>query len=113
MGFLNRHSRKVKLHGLLRLPVGCFSVDRDNRIMISTLPASFPQAKIEHVGRMVLETFRSASESQIPLRELTVNFGTLKVIARELRGGALIYLIPTSALRRERASNRHPQTGQS
>jgi hypothetical protein len=99
MGFLDRNKRKSKTHGLLRLPNGCFSVDRDNRLVVSTLPSTFPMQKVEHIGRTVLEAFRGAAACQIPLREMTINFGTLRITARELRGGAIIYLIPSSLIR--------------
>lgn len=99
MGFLSRQNRKPKVHALLRLPTGCFCVDRDNRVVMSTLPTSFPEQKVEQIGRTVLNAFRGATASQIPLREMILNYGTLRIIARELRGGALVYLIPSSAIR--------------
>jgi hypothetical protein len=99
MGFLNRHNRGAKRHGLLRLPTACFSVDRDNRVVISTMPATFPDAHVERIGKVVLDTFRGAAASQIPLREMVFNYGTLRIVARELRGGAIIFLIPSAGVR--------------
>ena len=34
----------------------------------------------------------------VPLSELTVNYGSFKVIAREMRGGAMIFLTPINTI---------------
>jgi len=45
-----------------------------------------------------LETFRDAQAAQLPLAELVVNYGSLKLTARELRGGAIVFLSPKSLI---------------
>lgn len=62
--------------------------------MTSTLPQSFPEARMRHIGEQVLAAFRAARAANMPLTELIVHFATLKVLARELRGGAIIFLMP-------------------
>jgi len=46
----------------------------------------------------VLTLFHEARESQIPIAEVTIHFVSLRITARELRGGAVIFLFPQSAL---------------
>jgi len=79
---------------IARLPSGSFTVDRTGRIVVTTLPSSFPAAMMREIGRRVLETFGDAHAAQLPLSELILNYGSLKITARELRGGALVFLAP-------------------
>ena len=92
MAFLKLFSKSSSK--MLRLPSGSFTVDRDGRVLISTLPNSFPRKVIDEVGQDVLKTFRAAQHAQVPLSELVINFSSLKLTARELRGGAIIFLSP-------------------
>jgi hypothetical protein len=96
MGFLGFKSKRKAKTGLTRLPTGCFTVDRENRILVSTLPQSFPISRVEQIGRVVVTAFRQAAEAQIPLQTLTFQYAALKITARELRGGAIVYLYPLS-----------------
>jgi hypothetical protein len=94
MGLLKLFSRPSKPQ-LIRLPAGSFTLDKDGAIMTSTLPHSFPEAYLHEIGDQVLASFREARKAQMPLAELIIHFATLKVLARELRGGAIIFLMPT------------------
>jgi hypothetical protein len=79
---------------LLRLPTGSFTMDRDGRVLVATLPSTFPAALVQEIGRRVLESFREAQAAQLPLAELVIHYASLKISARELRGGALVFLSP-------------------
>jgi hypothetical protein len=81
---------------LARLPSGTFTLDRDGKVVVSTLPRGFPEAQMREIGERVLEFFRNAQTAQMPLQELNVYYPSLKVTARNLRGGALIFLLPQS-----------------
>jgi len=94
MGFLNLLTRRSPSIGLMRLPTGSFTLDPGGRIVASTLPRSFPTAHVQQIGALVLSTFQSARDAQIPLTELIADFSALKLTARELRGGAIIFLAP-------------------
>jgi len=83
---------------LTRLPSGCFTLDRTGRVLVGTVSSSVPAATLQDVGRQVLETFRDAQAAQLPLAELVVNYGSLKLTARELRGGAIVFLSPKSLI---------------
>jgi hypothetical protein len=77
-----------------KLPSGAFSLDHDGRVVVSTLPQNFPQPLMREIGERVLAFFRGAQRAQMPVHELNVYYPTLKVTARCLRGGALIFLSP-------------------
>ncbi len=64
--------------------------------MTSTLPQSFPAARMEEIGERVIASFSAARQAQMPLAEIIVYFAALKILARELRGGAIIFLMPQS-----------------
>jgi hypothetical protein len=97
MGFLNLLSKRGSgASTLVRLPTGSFTVDPGGRTVASTLPQSFPAQQVRQIADLILATFRSAREANIPLTELIVDYATLKLTARELRGGAIIFLAPRS-----------------
>src|SRR6266536_2290171 len=96
MGILNLIIRRSSQTGLVRLPTGSFTLDPTGRIVASTLPRSFPAAQVREIGDLVLSTFQLAREAHIPLTELIADYAALKLTARELRGGAIIFLAPRS-----------------
>jgi hypothetical protein len=83
---------------LARLPNGCFTLDRTGRVLVGTVPSSFPADTVRQIGRQVLDTFREAQAAQLPLAELVVHYGSLKIVARELRGGAIVFLSTKSLI---------------
>jgi hypothetical protein len=93
MGLLNLFS-KTPRPKLLRLPSGSFTLDKDGRVMTSTLPQCFPQEYLNAIGQQVLSALRTAQKAQMPLAELAIQYATLKLLARELRGGAIIFIMP-------------------
>ena len=98
MGFVTRFFVKPTKQALVQLPAGSFTMDRQGHIMTSTLPQSFPAATIQAIGDQVLAAFRSAKRAQMPLAELIVHYSALKVLARELRGGAMVFLMPQTLM---------------
>jgi hypothetical protein len=92
MGFLNFKSKPAAT--LMRLPSGCFTVDRAGQIVTSTLPQHFPAALAQEIAAHVLAAFREAQAAQLPLSELIIRFASLKITAREMRGGAIVFLTP-------------------
>lgn len=92
MGLLNMFDKPAPT--LLRLPSGSFTVDPDGNILVSTLSSSFPADLVGLIAQTVLSVFREAAESQLTLSEVVVSYPSLKVTARELRGGAIVFLVP-------------------
>ena len=76
------------------LPKGSFTVDTNGRVLASTLPHDFSEDMTRTIGQTVQKTFISAHESQRPIHEFVVRYSNLKITARELRGGAIIFLTP-------------------
>jgi hypothetical protein len=96
MGFLK------KLFGghaaVQQLPTGTITVDRRGRVIASTVSSAYPRDLLQGIGRDVLELFREARAAEMPLAEVSLHFGSLRITARELRGGAIIFLFPQTAL---------------
>lgn len=93
MGLLKFFGKRSKGR-LVRLPSGSFTVDKDGRLMTSTLPQSFPEETLLDIGQRVLAAFTQAQQAQLGLAELVVHYPTLKLLARPLRGGAIVFLMP-------------------
>ena len=104
MGFLNLFGKKRS--GLVRLPAGSFTVDRTGLVVASTLPQSFPEDWVKAITRCVLQAFRGAHSAQLPLHQIVVHYPALKITAREMRGGAMIFLAPR-VTSNEPQSNHH------
>jgi hypothetical protein len=98
MGVLKPLTREHKPLSLERLPSGCFSLHRGGELAGSTLPSSFSQEKMMEIGHIVLGVFRSAQEANILLNDLHIHYSGLQISARDLRGGALIFLQPATLL---------------
>jgi hypothetical protein len=92
MGLLTLFSKNSS--SLLRLHSGSFTVDREGKVLVRTLPSSFPQGVIEDISDQVLTAFREAADAHLPLAEIIINYPSLRITARELRGGALVFLAP-------------------
>ena len=92
MGLLNLFDKPAPT--LLRLPSGSFTVDRHGAVLTNTLASSFPPMLVDEIARHVLRVFREAAAAQLPLAELNIHYASLKITARELRGGALVFLAP-------------------
>jgi hypothetical protein len=95
MGHLNLFSRSEPT--LLRLPAGSFTIDRNGTVLSGTLASSFPQELVAEVARAILSAFREAESAQLPLSELVVDYPSLRISARELRGGAIVFLAPKTS----------------
>ena len=97
MGLLSFFSKPAR--PLLQLHSGSFSLDRGGQVLATTLPSSFPPSLIREIGRCVVVTFREAQVAQLTLAELVVHYPGLCITAREMRGGALVFLTtPASSL---------------
>lgn len=92
MGLLSFFSKPAP--ALLRLPSGSFTVDREGKVLTGTLPSSFPASLIRDIAQQVRAAFGDAAKAQLPLAELIINYPSLKISARELRGGAIVFLSP-------------------
>ncbi len=90
MGLVNKNAKSE----LKRLPNGTFTVDAQGRVVSSTVPQSVPAALVDEIGRHVVFIFRGAREARLAFSELVVQYAAFKITAREMRGGAIIFLAP-------------------
>ena len=81
-----------------QLPAGTITVDRQGQIITSTVSSTFPEPLLEAIGCDVMDLLRAARAGQIPLAEISLHYGSLRLTARELRGGAIIFMFPQTAL---------------
>ena len=93
MEFLKKFSRSSEPK-LMRLPTGTFTVDAEGEILSSTVPQWFPESQVREIGQHVVGMFRAAKNAQLKLSELVLQYASLKITARELRGGAIVFLAP-------------------
>jgi hypothetical protein len=104
MGFLK------KLFGgrasVQQLPAGTIAVDRSGHIVTSTVSSAYPPELLHDIGINVLKLLREARTAQMPMAEVSLCFGSLHITARELRGGAIIFLLPQTALLSTPATSR-------
>lgn len=98
MGFLKRLFRFRSRAAVQQLPSGSIAVDREGNVVTSTVSSTYSKDLLQTIGRDVLALFREAREAQMPLAEVTIHFVSLRITARELRGGAVIFLFPQTAL---------------
>jgi hypothetical protein len=96
MGILKPYSRTQKPLRPERLPNGCFSVHRGGEVTASTLPSDFPASIVRDISRAVIDTFQRAQNANLPLNDLYIHFSGLTITARELKGGALVFLNPAT-----------------
>jgi len=96
MGFLKIFSkpRGSGAAGVQRLPSGSVTVDRHGHMVTTTVSSTYPQNLLLEIARDVLRLFREAHAAQLPVTELHIHFASLQITAREMRGGAIIFLSP-------------------
>jgi hypothetical protein len=94
MGFLTKLRSKSDLH---RLPSGSFTVDPLGNVVSSTLPAWVPAAQVREIGQQILAVFKGAAAVRLQCTEMKVQYAAFRITAREMRGGAIIFLSPKTA----------------
>ena len=98
MGFLDRFLSRAATPA--PLPAGSFTVNQSGEIITCTVPSTYSREKLAELSSLVLRAFRDARDADLALTELTASFGAMQVRARELRGGAIIFLSPRDNLRK-------------
>lgn len=96
MGFLKKFFRRPA--AVQELPSGSLTIDRNGNTITSTISSTYPAPLLREIARDVLRIFSEARDAQMPLAEVSIHFASLRVTARELRGGAIIFLFPQTAM---------------
>jgi hypothetical protein len=74
------------------------TVTREGKVITTTISSAYPRALLREIAGEVVTLFREAREAQIPLSELSLHYASLRITARELRGGAIIFFFPQTAM---------------
>jgi hypothetical protein len=77
-----------------RLPSGSMTVDRNGNVVATTVSSTYPNSLLREIAAEVLGIFREARSAQMPLPEFNIQFASLQINAREMGGGAIIFLSP-------------------
>jgi hypothetical protein len=77
-----------------RFPRGSFTISTTGKIVVSTLPGSFPRERMEAIGKVILSALATARELGTPFTELAADFAGLEIRARDLVGGAIVFITP-------------------
>ena len=92
MGFLTKFTGGKS--GLQRLPSGTFTVDPMGNVVSSTLPSWVPASQVRDIGQHILAVMKGAAAARIQISEMKIQYETFRITAREMRGGAIIFLSP-------------------
>jgi|SRR5580698_6132938 hypothetical protein len=97
MGLLKKFFRRQA--SVQDLPSGSLTVDRNGNTITSTISSAYPAGLLKNIAKDVLKILGEARDAQLPVAEININFASLRVTARELRGGAIIFLFPQTSMR--------------
>lgn len=82
------------------LPSGSYTVDRDGKVVTRTISSAVSHQTLEQISAQVLQTFKDAKQADLNLSEFRLTLGAMTITARELRGGAIIFLSPRGNARK-------------
>ena len=99
MGLLNLF-KSHKGEGPAPLPSGSYTVDREGRIVSRTISSVIPTHGLQQFAAQVLQTFKEAKQAELNISEFCINTGVMNIKAKELRGGAIIFLSPRGTARK-------------
>jgi hypothetical protein len=96
MGLLS-FLKTPKTQGPPPLPSGSYTVDRDGKVVTRTISSAVSGETLEQISAQVLQTFKDAKQAELNMTEFSITMGAMNIKARELRGGAIIFLSPRGA----------------
>lgn len=75
------------------IPSGSFTVDSGGEVLVGTLPTEWMREHAAVLGREIVDALAEAEAMGEPVVELSLEYSGLKISARNLRGGAVIFLL--------------------
>ncbi len=94
MGILRPFNRTTQPVSSARIPSGCFAIHREGGLVSSTLPKTATELLVKDIARTVMDAFANAAKNDLPLTDLHIRYSGLNIVARDLRGGLIIFLTP-------------------
>ena len=82
------------------LPNGSYTVDRGGKVVTSTISSAVTVQTLELISAQVLQIFKDAKQAQLNISEFSISMDAMNIKARELRGGAIIFLSPRGSTRK-------------
>ena len=82
------------------LPSGSYTVDRSGKVVTRTISSAIAAETLEIISAQVLQAFKDAKQADLNITEFSVTMGAMNIKARELRGGAIIFLSPRGSTRK-------------
>ena len=58
------------------------------------MPQSVPEAVVQEIGEAVVAIFQGARKANVSFSEMVAQYASFRITAREMRGGAIIFLSP-------------------
>ena len=92
LGLFGKAKKEVKM--VEKLPSGSFTISPKGDINASTLPGSFPEEIVKEIGQVFLRVFKEAQDLNMPFKEFQIDYAGLKMIGRDAKGGAIVFLTP-------------------
>jgi hypothetical protein len=92
-------SKKFTGRELQRLPTGSFTVDSQGEVVSSTVPQAVSASLVREIGQCVVAVFQEARKANVSFSEMVAQYASFKITAREMRGGAIIFLSPKAPQR--------------
>jgi CheY-like chemotaxis protein len=88
------YALKLQITEQAQFPCGSYTVGTAGKVVVSTLPPSFPRVIMELIGKVFVSTLAAARELECPLTELAADFPGVEVRTRAVEGGAIIFITP-------------------
>jgi hypothetical protein len=95
MGLLNLFSRSGA--EVQRLPAGSMTIDCNGNVVTTTISSTYATGMLHDIAEEVLRLFREARQAQLSFSEINLHFASMQITARELRGGAIVFLSPKTS----------------
>ena len=94
MGILSIFKKSRAGTSFVRPVSGSFTLDSQGNVRSSTMAHDFPDAAVQEIGAQVRNAFRRAEEAQLPMNEMAVHYETLRITARRIGEGFMVFVAP-------------------
>lgn len=86
--------KKPKPPRAFDIPRGAFTYDSAGRILVGSVPMAWLEEFGPVLVKALREAFTGAEEKGLTLSEIALHYAGARIIARDLRGGGIVYVMP-------------------